>query len=329
MNAEGFVNFFRCFFRHFLCAIFLCICFYNSSFAVEILDLNTALQNTYRACVGIDDKLSDYKTLAGINTGVQAVGTGLGVGATVVGIVKVSTDKAAESYEQILKELREKTKNVEYKTLTDDDKAKFEKEFDVSFDTAVEDIDNYKSELDKLTAKSKKLGNWRTGLLATNTATNVAGAILASQSGQNKDLQSMVKNCLESVDALNMSIGQARVNGEDVSEAKEIASACGEYRSIDVKSISKRATGAMAASIVGAATGATGTITSAVANTDKIRNDNTNAGKKKEKDLNTASNVLAGATAVASATSTVFSGTQIAAIKRVANVASKCEGVLK
>ena len=52
-------------------------------------------------------------------------------------------------------------------------------------------------------------------------------------------------------------------------------------------------------------------------------------GKKKEKDLNTASNVLAGATAVASATSTVFSGTQIAAIKRVANVASKCEGVLK
>ena len=285
---------------------------------MEILDLNTALQNTYRACVGIDDKLSDYKTLAGINTGVQAVGTGLGVGATVVGIVKASRDKEIEEYEKLIEKI--KTESKKYSESSDEEKEKFL--------TAFLAQHKYKPKSEK-DVKSKKLGDWRTGLLATNTATNVAGAILASQSGQNKDLQAMVKNCLESVDALNMSIGQARINGEDVSEAKEIASACGEYRSVDVSSISKRATGAMAASIVGAATGATGTITSAVANTDKIRNDNTNAGKKKEKDLNTASNVLAGATAVASATSTVFSGTQIAAIKRVANVASKCEGVLK
>jgi hypothetical protein len=301
----------------------------NASFATEILDLNTALQNTYRACVGIDDKLSDYKTLAGINTGVQAVGTGLGVGATVVGIVKVSVDKAATEFEKLMAELRKKTEHVEYADKTDDEITAFDKEFDEAEVEAVKIFRTYKSEYKKLTDKSKTLGNWRTGLLATNTVTNVAGAILASQSGQNKDLQVMVKKCLESIDVLNISIGQARINGEDVSEAKEIASACGEYGSVDVSSISKRATGAMAASIVGVATGATGTITSAVANTDKIRNDNTADGKKKEKDLNTASNVLAGATAVASATSTVFSGTQIAAIKRVANVASRCEGVLK
>ena len=141
--------------------------------------------------------------------------------------------------------------------------------------------------------------------------------------------QVMVKNCLESIDTLNLSIGQARINGEDVSEARDIASACGEYRNVDVSSISKRATGAMAASIVGATTGFTGTVLSGVANTDKIRNDDTKSGKKKEKDLNTASNVMTGVTTAASAVSTVFSGTQIAAIKRVANVASKCEGVLK
>ena len=263
--------------------------------------------------------------MAGINTGVQAVGTGIGVGATVVGVVKASKDKEIEEYEKLIEKI--KTESKKHEASSEEEKAKFLSAFFAQYKPKSEK--EVKSEIAKKTKESKKLGNWRTGLLATNTATNVAGAILASQSGQNKDLQVMVKNCLESVDALNMSIGQARINGEDVSEAKEIASACGEYRTVDVSSISKRATGAMAASIVGAATGATGTITSAVANTDKIRNDNTNVGKKKEKDLNTASNVLAGATAVASATSTVFSGTQIAAIKRVANVASKCEGVLK
>ena len=265
--------------------------------------------------------------MAGINTGVQAVGTGIGVGATVVGVVKASKDKEIEEYEKLIEKI--KTESKKYSESSDEEKEKFLSAFLAQHKYKPKSEKEVKSELAKKTKESKTLGNWRTGLLATNTATNVAGAILASQSGQNKDLQAMVKKCLESIDVLNMSIGQARINGEDVSEAKEIASACGEYRSVDVSSISKRATGAMAASIVGAATGATGTITSAVANTDKIRNDNTDAGKKKEKDLNTASNVLAGATAVASATSTVFSGTQIAAIKRVANVASRCEGVLK
>lgn len=310
------------------CQIFLALCFVSRlSFASSELD--TALQDTYRACVGIDDKLSDYKTLAGINTAVQAVGTGLGVGATAVGIVKYKTDKEAEAYEKLLEELKEKTKNIQYAPLTQAEIVAFEKEFDVAFETAVKDKGAYETELDKLNKKSKKLGNWRTGLLAGTTATNVAGAILASQSGANKDLKTMINGCLESVDKLNSAMGQARFNGEDISEAQEIVSACREYRGVDVSAINKRATGAMATSIIGATTGFTGTVLSGVANTDKIRNDNTEAGKKKEKDLNTASNVMAGATTAASAVSTVLSGTQIAAIKRVANVAAKCEGVLK
>ena len=81
----------------------------NKSWGAGFLDLNTALQNTYHACVDIDNNLSDLKKLAGINTAVTAVGTGLGVGATVVGFVKSSKDKEIERLEKIL----EKLKNIE------------------------------------------------------------------------------------------------------------------------------------------------------------------------------------------------------------------------
>ena len=85
----------------------------------------------------------------------------------------------------------------------------------------------------------------------------------------------------------------------------------------------------MISSAVGATTGLVGTVTSAMANTDKTRNDNTVAGKQKEKNLNTAANVMSGATTVASGAATAFNATQISAIKKVATVAEKCTGVLK
>ena len=75
---------------------------------------------------------------------------------------------------------------------------------------------------------------------------------------------------------------------------------------------------------VGAATGLAGTITSGVANTDATRED-----ADKSKSLNTASNVLAGVTTAASLTATVFNATQIAAAKRIIEVAEQCEEALK
>ncbi len=296
----------------------------------EVLPLDDALRATYTSCVGIDDKLAEYKTLAGINTAVSGVGTGLGIGATGVGIVKYATDKEAASYEQLLEELRELTKDVDYEeTPSDADIEAFEREFDLSYEAAVQDVDKYQSEVDKLNKKSKRLGNWRTGLLASATATNVAGVVLSVKSGASGEIQDMIDVCLNAVDNLTDSVLQAKLNGEDVSEANEIIAACREYKTVDANSISKRAKGGEVSSAVGASTGFLGTIVSATANTDKVRNDNTDKGKKKEKNLNTAANVMAGTTTVASAASTVFSATQIAAIKRVAVVAEQCEGVLK
>ena len=300
---------------------------FNFSINVFASDLDNALRATYMACVGIDDELADLKKMAGINTAVTGVGTGLGVGATVVGVVKASKDKEAEELEKLIKELHELEDGKDEPS--DAEVTSFLKEFDSSYDTAIKDITTAQTKLDELNKQSKNLGNWRTGLMAGNTATNVAGAIIAGNNKVKDDLQAQIDNCRAAVKNLRDSTKQARFNGEDISEANTIVDACQEYDYIDISSINKRAKGAMVSSIVGATTGLVGTVTSAVANTDKTRNDNTDAEKQKEKNLNNASNVLAGASTVASATATIFNATQISAIKKVAAVAEKCTGVLK
>ena len=295
--------------------------------SANILPLDDALRATYTACVGIDDELADLKTMAGINTAITSVGTAAGIGATVTGFVKQSKDNQAEELEKLIKELEELEKNANYPT--EAEQQEFLAEFEQSYDIAIKDIDGAQAGLDKLTKQSKKLGNWRTGLIAGATATNVAGAIIAGTNKVDGDLQTQIDNCISNVKNLQNSIMQAHIYGEDVSEAQSIASACGEYEYVDISKINNRAKGAMILSTVGSATGLAGTVTSAMANTDKTRNDNTESGKQTEKNLNTAANVLAIGTTAASATATVFNATQISAIKKVAAVAEKCTGVLK
>ena len=274
-----------------------------NAYGAEVLDLNTALQNTYHACVGIDDSLADLKKMAGINTAVTAVGTATGGAATVVGLVKVSKDKEAEELERLIKELSEMEDDKDEPT--EEEKSAFLTEFNISYNEAINDLETAQEKLKDLNKQSKSLGNWRTGLIAGSTATNVASAIIANKNKVDEDLQTQIDNCKSSIKDLNSAIVQAHFNGEDVSEAQSIYAA------------------------IGATTGIAGTVTSAMANTDTTRNDNTDNGKQKEKNLNTAANVLSGATTIASGAATVFNATQISAIKKVVTVASKCTEVLK
>ncbi len=302
-------------------------CVVNATMAADILALDDALRVTYMACIGIDEELSDLKNMAGINTAVTAVGTAAGAGATVVGIVKASKDKEAEELERLIKELREMEEGKP--AATEAEQSEFLAQFESSYATAIKGLETVQAKLDKVTQQSKRLGNWRTGLIAGATATNVAGAIISGANKADKDLQAQINDCLASMDVLRQSMMQARINGEDISEAQEILAACSEYSYVDVSKINNRGKGSMISSVVGATTGAAGTITSAVANTDVTRNDNTDSGKRKEKNLNTAANILSGVTTAASATATVFNATQISAIKKVSAVAEKCTGALK
>ena len=305
--------------------LLLSVIFMGNSANAELLDLNTALQNTYKSCVGIDEILTDMKKLAGINTAVTAVGSGLGIGATVTGFVKASKDKKIEQLLRRLKEIEETKQNTDVP-----DKREVLSAADDYFSENKDEnrANEYQSEIDKLTKQSKSLGNWRTGLLAGNTVTNIAGAIIAGKNNGD-EVQILIDECRNSVSELNNSILQAKMNGEDISEAQNIKTACSAYDMVDVSKINIRAKGAKVSSIIGAGMGAAGTITSGIANSDKIRDDDSVSGKQKEKNLNTAANVLSVGATAATISATVFNATQISAIKKAASAAQECEKALR
>lgn len=298
--------------------------FFNICSYAAISDLNTSIQNAKQACSGIDASLSRLKTMAGVNTAVTAVGTVSGGVALGTGIAKAHVDSAIESWEQSLNKMiqEERKSGVAFHEISTEDVDKAFAKLPKTTDTLPQDITEMKN-------KSKTLGNIRTGTLAASTATNIAGTAIAATNQVDENLQEKINMCISAVKNLSDAKLAAKVENtateSDLAIADRIITACRDYEFVDIKPINKRATGAAVASGIGIGTGVVGTITSAVANTDKTR-----AGDAtKEKNLNTTANVMAGASTGASAVATIFNATQIAAIKKVATVAETCEGALK
>ena len=311
--------------RVFLPCLFLTI-FSLPTFAAT--NLNTAIQNAKTACSGINDSMAHLKTMAGINTAVTAVGTVTGGVALGTGIAKYSVDKEqAELANKVAKLIAEKS-NVPIEKLEIENEA----EFRAAIHNAAYSDSSIKSDIQKineLEQKSKTLGNVRTGTLAASTVTNVAGTAIAATNKVDEGLEEKINKCIATIKELSSAKLAAKVENTatdaELANADKIITACRDYEYIDIKPINKHATGAAVASGIGVGTGVVGTITSAVANTDKTR-----AGDEKtEKNLNTTANLMSGASTVASATATIFNATQISAIKKVATVAEACEGALK
>ena len=299
-----------------------CFCvglYSNVAHAGDENELVAALQNTYSACVGIDEQLSDLKKMAGVNTAITGVGTGLGAGALAVGIIKARTDDEIDKLINSLK-VKEKKEVVSF-TVAD---------FVKNLENLNEDQENSKTQLSAAEQKSKKLGHWRTGLMATNTATNIVGAVIAGRNKTTGELDQSINRCRSAVEQLKRVRASFLFDDIDLSEANEIIKFC-NWDAVDLSKINERGRSAMIASIVGATTGAAGTATSAVANTDaiRVRKKDTWERTNKEANLNIASNVLAGTSTAISAIATVFNATQIKAIKDVATVAAQCTEVLK
>ena len=333
------------------CALSLFVCF--DAFATENLGFYDALDNVRKNCIGISEKMSDIKTMAGIGTAVSAVGTAVGAGALATGIVKNRYDIVSDNLAQQIKEFKEleanpdsvevkdivglqqqlaqilkekeaaeKLKNVDASKIDKESYAEFVKKNDL-----LKETENVKNEVDDA---SKAMGNARTGLMATATATNLAGAVVSGVNKIDGDFAVQIGACMGAVKSLSAAKIQAKFDGnvsdKDIGLADVIISECDNFNVSDIEKINNHATGATIASSVGAVTGLVGTVTSGVANSDKVRNAD---DAQKEKNLNTASNVLAGATGAASLVSTVFNAVQIAAVKRVVETAERCEEVLK
>lgn len=291
-----------------------------------VYDLDVAMDNVRNACSGINSKMDHLKMMAGINTGIGVVGTVAGGVALGTGIAKEKVDR---DYETLKAKVAEKIKadtNPEVHFLVDRDK--FYKQIDdflKSYTDKVKDVKTDSTKLKELEDKSKTLGNVRTGMLAANTATSIAGAVISSQNKTTGSIKEAIDRCISATDDLRESMMQARIDGQDTTVAKRIVDACSEYKSADLSKIDKLATGSTVTSSIGAVAGGVGMITSIAANTDSTRKDDSKVGQAKEKNLNTASNVLSGVTTATSAVSTVLNGVQIATIKKVVSISERCE----
>jgi hypothetical protein len=271
--------------------------------------------------------MHNLKVKAGIGTAVSAVGTVAGGVALGAGIAKQKTDSEIAELPDEIYELAKK--RVQQDGIGGVNVEALHKEIDEYFASlSDEEVVNDVS-LENLVNKSKKQGNLRTGFAGVATATNIASTALAATNKVGADLEQNISNCIEAVSELAKAKIVASLEetdtDADLARAESIIVACRDYEIVDLKPINSRAVGAAVASGIGAGTGVVGTITSALANTDKTRAGDATT----EHTLNAAANVMSGATAAAGATAAIFNATQIAAIKKVVSVADMCEEALK
>ncbi len=277
-------------------------------------DLAAAIENVRTTCGNISVELSDMKKMAGITTTVTGVGTVASGVALGTGLAKADVDKEIEAKEKL-------------PLLTIENENAFKNSVLNYAESINQSVNTEKGIAEK---KSKQLGNVRTGTMAAATATNIAGAIMSGTNKVKGDLKQQIDECLMSVKILSNVRMQARIDGSanntELARAENIIRACDAWSTVDISSINKRSTGATVSAGIGAGLALAGTITSASANSDSVRNgDDT----QREKKLNTSANVLAGGTTAAGLSATIFNATQISAIKRAATVADECEGALK
>lgn len=283
-------------------------------------DADTALLNEHydvarQVCGGISTRLEKLKTTTTVNTVVSGAGTVAAGGALYAGIKKADIDKQIEALQKQICDAGGCDPDT-VEAMSDGDFLQF----------VLEPIGQI-AELERLQQKSKNAGNWRTGLLAGASATNIASAIIA---GINKNQSDLIQQIVACNNAMEL-IGELNTSGINPFEnpvAQKINAIKTQCKAIDVSDVEKfekQQTVVMGTSIAGAATGIVGVATSAAANSDKIRKDNSDSGRKKEHNLNTTANVMAGATTVMGGVSTGFNIASITKLNKIIKQAKLCE----
>ena len=298
---------------------------------VKIANLQQKISEVRSECSGIK---KDLDTIFGFTTA-TTVASGLGTvaagGALVSGVMKSKKDKIIEEKENELKLLQSRTDNLS------DDPEELKKQIAEIMPSLDEDYARLQKEIEEETKKSKMLGNVRTGLMAgatvtsaVSTGTSIGATVNADKlakkmSDCNQKLYELkiAKSELEALESFDKSAVEAGKN------AFKILSACTGYNKNNINTVKNKMTASAIISGIGTATGATGTITSAMANSKKVREDDSEKGKKKEKNLNLTANIMAGITTGTSLSTTVISATAIADAKKDSKMAEECEAVLK
>jgi len=314
-------------YRKFIC--FLCCFIPSISYGYDLTAMaEQAFDAARMVCSGISDEISKVSNISKINTAVTGAGTVAAGGALVVGIKKSQEE---EEIDKLVAEICEAggctAEGVE--SMSNED----------FFNNVMQPMAEI-AELQERLERSKKLGNWRTGLMAGTIGTNVASAIISGINKNQSDLIQHIQACNEAVKSVNNMSNKLKLEGVNplenpiMKQLSNVNTWCNNINIADIEKIEKRMTGVMGTSIAGAVIGVAGTATSAAANSDKYMDEQkrlnlTEQEKNKKNNLNTASNVMAGANVVTGAVETGLNISLITLTKKLIRQAEQCEGVFE
>ena len=273
-------------------------------------------------CGGISAQLSDVSGVAATDTAITAVGTAAGAGGLVAGIMKSGQDKQIRELMQSMCDAGG-CSAAGLAAMSDAD-------FFASVLTPLSEMSDLIKKLQDANARSTRLGNWRTGLMAVNTTTNIASSIVAGLNKDQSDLIQHVSACNEIVRELAnlrpqlQAAGINPIENPELLKINDITTWCGNISVSDVNRLEKRMSAVMGVGIGGAMVGIAGTAVSGAANSESVRTGN----QQHAQNLNTAANVLAGVGTATSATGMGVNISTMTLAKKLISQAQRCEGVL-
>ncbi|MDR0741587.1 MAG: hypothetical protein LBF28_02330 [Rickettsiales bacterium] len=271
-------------------------------------------------CASISGDLRSVLSAMGLATGLSVGGTVSAGIATATGIAKVRTDDEIKAEVDSIIKMHEAEFAV----------ALQRGEVSQSLETLTASIKNSGEikELDKLARTSQTLGNVRTIGNSVAAGTNIAGTIVsAKQNGNLNDIANQMDKCLAVVKELK----QQRIEFMGKQENKaifeklsRIIEKCDRMNSSVLKNIQGKIKGNTIASAVGIATGIGGAVTSGIAVSKEKDGEMGADDVVGTKNLNTAANILSGATALASIVGVGFGASSMSALAKQADIINSC-----
>ncbi len=275
-------------------------------------DAQDALDVARVACSGLSDDISRVSGLAVAGVATNAAGAIAGGTAVGVGAAKANDDKA-----QLQK------------------KVSISCSFKEVYGYDVEQVTRLIGQIgDLYTERSKRLGNWRTGLMVGAGMTHIASAVLAGINMNQSELVQHVTACNAALDhlvAVRKQLADAGINpfsNPVRGRVENVVNACDKFNVADVQKIERKEKVVVGSSAAGAAVAIAGVVTSASANSDKMRSAADVDGMQKFNKLNAASNALAGVSTAGSLVSTVAGGGVVKLARQMMRDATRCAEAL-
>lgn len=329
----------------------------TNAFATDVVtDSNAELLNqaeeVYNAtrivCSGISDQIAKVANISTANTAITGAGTIAASGALVAGVKKSNIDAEIETrLDEFCKQNNNCTQNPEtnaqdfYTTI-------IEGLAEISTESGLDKTDS--KSIESMLEQSQKLGNWRTGLMAGTIGTNLATAILSGRNMNQSDLIQQITACndmIKTVSEVQHTLKTAGINPIENPVMRKLDNAktwCDQMNVADVEKIENRMKASLGTSIAGGVIGVAGTATSAAANSDKYsdvaaraslhasnnnNNNNNTAESQKAKNLNTAANIMSGASIATGVAGTAVNISLISLAKKMIKSAQRCEETLQ